>query len=314
MSLVERCGSAIVAVGTLVLLTACGGQSGGPPSTTSSNSSAVSATPNPKGPAPTGHISYGRFENGAVSMFTANADGSGVKALLPGSGGEGPKWSPDGSQLAVTATNHGDLVGSVVRADGTHQRVFGHPAGAPNLPCNVWSPDANRMACEGFDDTHPERAGLYTVSARNGQDLIRVTRRRDSPCSYSADGKRILFLRLNPLDEEHDQLMSVNVDGSDAKLVTREKVGLSCDWSPDGKTILSEVDGSLVLIDPAGKAKKTPLTGSAHRGAFSPDGSRIIFSLKLNGQEDIYLVRTDGSELTQITHTGADEEFGDWGP
>jgi Tol biopolymer transport system component len=170
------------------------------------------------------------------------------------------------------------------------------------------------MACEGFDEAHPERAGVYTVSARDGQDLVRVTRHRDSPCSYSADGKRILFLRLNPGDEEHDQLMSVNVDGSDERLVTEEKVGLSCDWSPDGRTILSEVAGALELIDPAGKATKIPVTGSAHRGAFSPDGTHIIFSLEIGSQEDIYLVRTDGSELTQITDTPADEEFGDWGP
>jgi tricorn protease-like protein len=108
--------------------------------------------------------------------------------------------------------------------------------------------------------------------------------------------------------------MSVNVDGSDAKLVTDEKVGLSCDWSPDGKTILSEIEGSLVLIDPAETVTRIQLEGSAHRGAFSPDGSHIIFSFELANQEDIYTMRTDGSELTQITNTGANEEFGDWGP
>jgi hypothetical protein len=168
MSLLVRCRFAIVAVGTVASLSACGGRGGGAPTTASAGSASASATPSSKGSAPTGHIGYGRFENGAVSMFTANADGSGVKALLPGSGGEGPKWSPDGSQLAVSAHNHGFLVGSVVRADGTHQHVFRHPAGAPNLPCTIWSPDAKRMACEGFDDTHPGRAGVYTVSARDG--------------------------------------------------------------------------------------------------------------------------------------------------
>jgi Tol biopolymer transport system component len=216
--------------------------------------------------------------------------------------------------LALAAHNHGDLVGSVVRRDGTHQRVFRLPAGPASLPCAVWSPDARRLACEGFDDAHPGRAGVYTVSARDGQQLVRVTRHRDSPCSYSPDGKRILFLRLTEGDEEHDQLMSVNVDGSDTRLVTQEKVGLSCDWSPDGKTVLSEVDGALVLIDPSGKATKIPIEGIAQRGAFSPDGSHIIFSLNLGSQEDIYTARTDGSELTQITHTDANEEFGDWGP
>jgi TolB protein len=312
MSFVLRCGSAVVAGGALIMLGGCTGPSGRPPSTTTASSSSATATPTASSLA--GHISFGRFEGGGVSMFTANADGSGVTELLPGSDGEGPKWSPDGSQLAVTATNKGGMVGSVVNADGTHQRVFAHPAKAPNVPCNVWSPDAKRLACEGFDDADPERAGVYTVSVRDGQDLVRVTNHRESPCSYSPDGQRILFMRLSPDDEEHDQLMTVNVDGSDAKLVTQQRVGLSCDWSPDGKSILSEVDGSLVLFDLAGKATAIPVPGAAHRGAFSPDGTHIIFSMNLDGQEDIYLVRIDGSELTRITDTAADEEFGDWGP
>ena len=307
-----RAPSVIAAIGGLVVVAACGSTDAGPPSSASSSKPSVSSSRT--GSAPAGHISYGRFDQGVVSMFTANADGSGAKPLLPGSDGEGPKWSPDGTQLALTATNAGFMVGSVVRADGTQQKVFQHVPAAPNMPCNIWSPDAVRMACEGFDNADPRRSGAYTVSALDGQDLIRITTHRDSPCSYSADGKRILFLRLNPKDEEHDQLMSVNVDGSDAKLVTQQRVGLSCDWSPDGETVLSEIDGTLVLIHPSGTITPIPVRGSAHRGAFSPDGSHVIFSLRVERQQDIYTVRTDGTELHQITNSGADEEFADWGP
>ncbi|MEO3939287.1 hypothetical protein V3N99_21445 [Dermatophilaceae bacterium Soc4.6] len=249
-------------------------------------------------------------------MFTARPDGSGVRPLLAGSGGEPRQWSPDGTLLAVIATNHGPLVGSTVRADGTHQHVFRLPPGAPpSLPCGIWSPDAQRLACEGFDDAHPDRAGMYTVRASDGLQLVQVTKHRDVPCSYSPDGTRILFLRLTAEGEEHNQLMTVQVDGSHEHLITQSAVGLSCDWSPDGRTVLSEMKGSLVLFDPSGTPTPIPIAtgGSAGRGAFSADGSHIIFSFKVGAQEDIYTVRTDGSDLTQITDTPANEEFGDWG-
>jgi hypothetical protein len=97
-----------------------------------------------------GHLAYGRFSGSTVSLFTASADGSDPTPLLPGVSGEGPRWSPDGQLLAVVTTVGDDVVGSVVRSDGTHRRVFRLPAGAPNLACNTWSPDGLRLACEGF--------------------------------------------------------------------------------------------------------------------------------------------------------------------
>ncbi|GAA2163056.1 hypothetical protein [Pedococcus bigeumensis] len=162
--------------------------------------------------------------------------------------------------------------------------------GAPAaLACGAWSPDAKRLACEGFDDAHPDRAGIYTVSSGDGQHPVRVTKQHDIPCSYSPDGKRILFLR-NAGQEENNTLMTANIDGTDPRTVIPEKVGLSCDWSPDGKTILSERESSLILIHPPSeKIMQVPIAtgGRAGRGAFSPDGSHIIFSLNLAKQEDI---------------------------
>jgi hypothetical protein len=43
-------------------------------------------------------------------------------------------------------------------------------------------------------------------------------------------------------------LMVVSVDGGDERPLSAQKVGLGCDWSPDGKTILTEANGSLMLV------------------------------------------------------------------
>ena len=51
--------------------------------------------------------------------------------------------------------------------DGSNATTFAIPDPTLNLPCVTWAPDASRLLCESWDDTHPHRApGLYTVSPR----------------------------------------------------------------------------------------------------------------------------------------------------
>ncbi|MCW2571144.1 MAG: tolB [Frankiales bacterium] len=248
-------------------------------------------------------------------MFTENADGTDLKPLSPETGGEGPRFSPDGHRIAFALTIHDRVVGVVINADGTGYHAFAPPKGTLNMPCTVWSPDARRLACEGFDDKHPAGEGMYTVEAANGGDVRRVTNHHDIPCAYSPDGAQLLFLRYNPADETRNQLMVVNAKGGTPRLI-RKDVDLSCDWSPDGKHLLSEAEGKLLLIDLRGASTVIPIAiRKASRGSFSPDGKHLIFSGSVGDKEDIYTVNIDGSELVQITSTPSqDEEFGDWGP
>lgn len=300
----SKIGVALVVLAT----TGCGGNS-----TDSSPKASPSATPSATAPAAAGHIVYGRFDPEGVTLFTANADGTGKKRLLSeGTYSEVPHWSIDGKRLAVLAFDGDRGVGAIVNADGTGFRAFNSPDGAPNLACTVWSPDSARLACEGFDI--PGLDGIYTVRAADGKDLQRVTKHRDLPCAYSPDGTKLLFLRLNPADETHNEMMMMNVDGSGQKYVV-DNVDVGCDWSPDGKTLLADSDGSLLIVSLDGKTTKIPIDGVASRGAFSPDGSSIIFSLHPGDHHtDIFTARLDGSHLVQITKSPEDEEFGDWGP
>ena len=141
----------------------------------------------------------------------------------------------------------------------------------------------------------------------------------DIPGDYSPDARKIVFVRSGLADEVQHALMVVNVDGSDEHALTDRKVGAAGSWSPDGRTILTDADGSLLLVRVDG-SQPNPITideatdGFALRGAWSPDGDWIVFSLTVNaGYSDIYIMRKDGTDLHQITDTpGQDEEFGDW--
>jgi Tol biopolymer transport system component len=311
-------------VGLVIALLAVAGCGGGTAQTTGSGSAASSSSAVPSvSPVPsssasvrsraTGHLAYGRFLSGDQrALFVAFPDGTGERQLLPSSDSEQPHFSPDGKRIAVTATGH---VGAVINADGSGLRYLAATKPSPNLACVVWSPDATRLACEGFSDSAPADGGLYTVRSSDGGDLRRVTHARDAPCGFSPDGRRLLFLRLNPASEESNDLMVTNVDGSGKALLIRRGVGLSCDWAPNGKHFLAEAANRLMLLDSRGAVTPIPIKlAVAKRGSFSPDGTHIIFSgSEDGGEKDIYTARIDGSELVHVTNASEDEEFGDWG-
>jgi Tol biopolymer transport system component len=249
-------------------------------------------------------------------------DGSGETPLFA-EAAEGPAWSPDGRHVSVAVQNSQGLIFvAVARPDGSDWRVLKSPDASSNLGCSAWSPDSSRLACEAWDDTNPARNGIYTVRSSDGGDLKRVTSSpdggHDGPGSYSPDGSQIVFIRSGASDPDHGALMSVNVDGSGTHLLTDRTVGLTDRWSPDGKTILSEQNGSLLLVPVGGGAPSSiaiagNLTIYASRGDWSPDGRWIVFSGRTTAKEDIFIMQSDGTNLHQITNTPSqDEEFGGW--
>ena len=93
-------------------------------------------------------------------------------------------------------------------------------------------------------------------------------------------------------------------------------------WSPDGKEIVfASAQGLLFVVHPDGTGvRRIPFgTGGSFSFAsapnWSPDGTSIVFTLFLqkNGQFDIYTVRSDGSQLVQVTNTPDVEGVPDWG-
>jgi len=273
---------------------------------------------------PPGRLAYGRFSPAGTHVFAANTDGTDEQALLS-QVAEGPRFSPDGRRLVVVVESPQGLIFSgFVNPDGSNFTWLDSPDPTLNLACASWSPDGSRLGCEAWDDTDVTRQGVYTVRASDGGDLTRVTTSpagtHDGYCGgHSPDGRQLLFLRADLPDEEQATMMVVNLDGSDERAVIAQKVWLWCDWSPDGKTILTEANGSLLLVPVDGSqpsaikiAADSPVR--ATRAAFSPDGTWIVFSRVTSTGEDIYIMRKDGTNLHQITDTpGDDEEFGDWG-
>jgi Tol biopolymer transport system component len=286
-------------------MTGCNGQAATPsatsvassrPSISATTAAEMSPTESPA-PVPGGLLAYGRFNTDGTHVFTAHTDGTSEHTLLP-SVAEGPRFSPDGRRIAVTTEGpQGLLFLGLVNPDGSGYRRFAKPDPTLDLGCSgAWSPDASRLACEGWDDRNPARNGIYTVRASDGGGLTRVTTSpgggHDVVGDYSPDGRQIVFVRGINVDEEQNALMVVNADGSDPRVLTDRTVGLASRWSPDGKVILTESGGSLLLV-PVDGGQLSPIVidaGSAvkaTRGGWSPDGTWIVFSRVTSTGEDI---------------------------
>src|SRR2546427_9567383 len=98
-----------------------------------------------------GLISFTRFEPALHQdvVYMINPDGSGERPLLVG--GESGHWSPDGSGILVGPDCCAERI--LNPDDGSYSEL---PTFYPDLGlflgCGVWSPDGERLACEGFGD------------------------------------------------------------------------------------------------------------------------------------------------------------------
>jgi Tol biopolymer transport system component len=274
-------------------------------------------------------IVFERVESGAEErdLYAIGPDGGEPRLLR--SPGDSPHWSPDGSELAFSAClNPPDCTTAVALFDRSTGDVHGFSPPDPDLEthCAIWAPSGNRLACEGLSEADPTRAGVYTVRASDGKGLTRITRNPggdDIPLAYSPDGSQLLLDRMDPSrgGSANQALFVTPISGGRPHRIT--PWGFTDDyasWSPDGRTIVFGTNGALYRVSPGGRgfAEITLKTadGSSAESAFdvgfSPDGSRIVFSLG-SPEPGIYTARLDGSDVQQLTTSPTEDHHANWG-
>ena len=279
---------------------------------------------------PTGTVLYGRWnaKTEQARWFTANVDGSDVRDL--GVTATCARWLPGGSEILITndaafSPDH-PLRPAIVQADGSNRRPLEATKDPSfNLGCGDVSPDGRLIVLEGFTDDG-SRNGIYIVRSSDGGGLRAVSESRPGEYVgdpiFSPDGTRIAFFRskagVSP--QGAGGIFTVDVDGSNLRRITPPG-GAFMDqgWSPDGQWIVYQRPyGVLTMVRPDGsESHDVPLALPPGSGAqnpmWSPDGGWIVFSLAHEGTANIYMVRPDGTSLTQITtEPGVDEQHPVW--
>jgi len=214
-----------------------------------------------------------------------------------------PIWSPDGEESAVNLNViRGDRAGKDIYVlDAASRRLTPLVATPSNEAILSWSPDGEWIAYAQWEgcDLEPERLRLV-VSRADGSMPREVACCGVFPTSFhwSADSRQLIFpafddegLHLTRVDIEREQPFDV------AQLppsVTRADLL----HGPEYKR-------------PFDVAQLLPITPLLYP---SPDGSRYVMALEVEGQTDIFVVNADGSGLTNLTRHPANDASPIWSP
>jgi Tol biopolymer transport system component len=293
-------------------------------------------------PGTNGQIAFtrGNLFNGIPAfVFTAKPDGSNQQLVPLGDPVElfsMAVWSPDGTKLLISHTSRLDSAGqcclpfrpAIVSPDGSGYTLLTIPDGPPDMDCTAWL-NQTRILC-GFGD---QNAGIFSLRASDGGGPVRLTTNPyaatggfDTPTDISPDGTRFVFLRFKsglgpsstPLPDQQVALFVENVSGTGLRQITPflSAERPSANWSPDGLKIITNMSNGaggsanrLFIVDPDGGGV-TPISlkagtqqYSAFQPVWSPDGTRIIFCMFINGGEGIFTANPDGSGVKQVKFT-----------
>jgi len=292
---------------------------------------------------PNGKIAYYRRDEGwPAPAFVIDPDGSNEAAItergsLPGI------WSPDGRSLAVTVwvpdpsaqagadvewirpalIRPGDS-GVTVLSGSADQQMHLVPLG--------WSADGTRLfVYSGFDAIKLADVGVFSLDATDGSDLslvlpaYRDALGRTDFVEVSPNGESLLVNREVKDQGANIFLTSVR-DGKLRRVNPPGTVGIDLEfweflerghpsqaWSRDGSRIafsafVVDADSPALYVaraDGSGVKQIVPTFPGAVSAQWSPDGEWIAFTTKLRAQPQVWIVRPDGSDLTQLT-TGSD--------
>lgn len=263
-----------------------------------------------------------------TDVFVANTDGTGTTNITNNpevvEGQFGLTFSPDSDKLAfqreVYASGEDDIY--MANTDGT---------GLTNLTNNAettttvqwpsFSPDGGKVTFLRMTGPNESRSvDVYSMNT-DGTGLTNLT---DTPDTYenwpvlSPDGEKVAFVRSpNPDEPPHSDIRMVGSDGTHPTKLSNslqesedrpvfsedgKKVAFARTYGPEAADIyVADDEGN-------GLTRLTDHPGWEGQPAFIPNSDRIAFVSPRDGDDDVYAVNADGTDLTNLTDTDSASE------
>ena len=270
---------------------------------------------------PSGKIVFTCQDQSAEHICIVNADGSDFRQLTPPDGFRRfyPSPAPDGKSVVFSQYREDNVyeIYELPLADGAPIRLTDR-LGVLNAP--EISQDGKMVVFMRW--TVVSDQNQIWLMDRDGGNPRRLFSGTGWDPTWSPDGSQILF--ASDIDGA-PQLYAVNLDGAGLRRISDlPAIRGRSDWSSHG--MIATYSGApwkrevyIMEADGSNPRQVSPAGGNSQGPSFSPDGQWIAFTSYIDKYGDdlgceIYIIRTDGTDLRRLTNNDYCDYQPRWGP
>lgn len=161
-------------------------------------------------------------------VWSANADGTGVKQISKTHDALSAAWSPLGDKIAYTS--YGGVIYTVPASGGPSKVLSEEAPGGVfggNWQSVDWAPSGQALVADASGD------GIYTVNAVSGATSGDLANNGLEP-AFSPDGKRIVYAGIAESSGSRLELWAMDANGANKRRITQGGYARAPSWGPAG--------------------------------------------------------------------------------